>query len=63
MHKLNVWVERTQRFIVLLPLAVHPDQERWERLNQSALEHLSYEARFSTASWTRYLYGTWVTKA
>ena len=62
-NELDVRIERTQRLVVLLPLTVHPDEAHWERLDQSVLEHLSHEARFSTASWARYLYGTWVTKA
>ena len=37
MHELDVRVERAQRLIVFLPLAVHLDQARWERLDQSIL--------------------------
>ena len=53
MHELDVRVKRAKRLIALLPLAVHPDQARRERLDQSIFEHLSHKARFPTASWPR----------
>ena len=37
MHQLDVRVERAHCFIVLLPLAVHPDQARRKGLDQSII--------------------------